>query len=59
VKTTVSDLGYADFSEWYIGHSGSTYWTKKDSKKDISQNRTLLDISKYTAAGKTRCRHTK
>jgi hypothetical protein len=24
-------IGYADFSEWFIGHSGSTYWTKKDS----------------------------
>ena len=33
VKSTVSDLGYADFSEWFIGHSGSTYWTKKDSEK--------------------------
>ena len=33
VKTTISDLGYAHFSEWFIGHSGSTYWTKKDSDK--------------------------
>ena len=33
VKTTISDLGYYDFSEWFIGHSGSTYWTKKDSEK--------------------------
>src|SRR4249920_4219688 len=33
VKTTISDLGYADFSEWFIGHSGSTYWTKKESEK--------------------------
>ncbi|MGB7956232.1 MAG: hypothetical protein WCF23_19845 [Candidatus Nitrosopolaris sp.] len=33
VKTTISDLGYADFSEWFIGHSGSKYWTKKDSEK--------------------------
>ena len=33
VKTTISDLGYADFSEWFIGHSGSTYWTKKDTEK--------------------------
>jgi hypothetical protein len=33
VKTTISALGYADFSEWFIGHSGSTYWTKKDSEK--------------------------
>jgi hypothetical protein len=33
VKTTISDLGYADFSEWFIVHSGSTYWTKKDIEK--------------------------
>ena len=33
VKTTVSDLGYQDFSEYFIGHSGSTYWTKKESEK--------------------------
>jgi integrase len=28
VKTTISDLGYFDFSEYFIGHSGSTYWRK-------------------------------
>jgi hypothetical protein len=33
VKTTISDLGYADFSEWFIGHSGSKCWAKKDSEK--------------------------
>src|ERR687885_1258605 len=33
VKTTISDLGFADFSEWFIGHSGSTYWRKKESEK--------------------------
>ena len=32
VKTTISDLGYYDFSE-YFGHSGSTYWRKKDAEK--------------------------
>jgi hypothetical protein len=32
VKTTISDLGY-DFSEYFIGHSGSTYWTKKGAEK--------------------------
>ena len=32
VKTTISDLDYSDFSEWFIGHAGSTYWTKKDSE---------------------------
>ena len=30
VKTTISDLGYADYSEYFIGHSGSTCWRKKD-----------------------------
>jgi integrase len=34
VKTTISDLGYQDFSEYFIGHSGSTYWTKKESEKE-------------------------
>ncbi|MGH9974841.1 MAG: tyrosine-type recombinase/integrase [Nitrososphaeraceae archaeon] len=33
VKTTISDLGYQDFSEYFIGHSGSMYWTKKESEK--------------------------
>jgi integrase len=33
VKTTISDLGYSDYSEYFIGHSGSTYWQKKDSEK--------------------------
>ncbi|MGD1837266.1 MAG: tyrosine-type recombinase/integrase [Nitrososphaeraceae archaeon] len=33
VKTTISDLGYSDYSEWFIGHSGSTYWRKKEGDK--------------------------
>jgi integrase len=33
VKTAISDLGYADYSDYFIGHSGSTYWRKKDSEK--------------------------
>jgi hypothetical protein len=33
VKSTISDLCYGDYSEWFIGHSGSTYWRKKDSEK--------------------------
>jgi integrase len=33
VKSTISDLGYSDFSEYFIGHSGSTYWRKKESEK--------------------------
>jgi hypothetical protein len=34
VKTTISDLGYSDYSEWFIGHAGSTYWRKKDNEKE-------------------------
>ena len=33
VKTTISDLGYSDYSEWFIGHAGSTYWEKKIAKR--------------------------
>jgi hypothetical protein len=32
-KTTIADLGYSDYSKWFIGHSGSTYWRKKESEK--------------------------
>ena len=33
VKTTISDLGYADYSAYFIGHSVSTWWRKKEPKK--------------------------
>ena len=33
VKTTISDLGYQDFSDFFIGHAGSTYWRKPESEK--------------------------
>ena len=33
VKTTISDLGYVDYSEYFIGHSVSTCWRKKESEK--------------------------
>ena len=33
VKSTISDLGYADYSEWFISHARSTYWRKKGSEK--------------------------
>ena len=50
VKTTISDLGYSDYSEWFIGHSGSTYWRKKDNEKaeifkKIEPYLTFLNIS--------------
>jgi integrase len=56
VKTTISDLGYSDFSEWFIGHSGSTYWTKKDSEKGeifrkVEPYLTFLNIVKLERQG--------
>jgi integrase len=56
VKTTISDLGYSDFSEWFIGHSGSTYWTKKDSEKaelfqKIESYLTFLNIHQLERQG--------
>ena len=33
VKITIADLGYSDYSDWFIGHSGSTYWRKNITKK--------------------------
>ena len=33
VKTTISDLAYAKYSEYFIGDAGSTCWPKKDSEK--------------------------
>ena len=33
VKSIISDLGYSDFSEWYIGHAGSTYYRRSDKDK--------------------------
>jgi integrase len=30
VKTTVSKHANSDFSEWILGHSGSTYWDSED-----------------------------
>lgn len=49
VKTTISDLGYQDYSEWFISHSGSTYWRKKESEKaeifrKVEPYLTFLDV---------------
>ncbi|HJU35496.1 MAG TPA: site-specific integrase [Nitrososphaera sp.] len=56
VKTKISDLGYQDFSEWFIGHAGSTYWRKKDSEKaelfrKIEPYLTFLDITGLESKG--------
>jgi integrase len=56
VKSTISDLGYSDYSEWFIGHSGSTYWRKKESEKaelfkKIEPYLTYLDYSELETKG--------
>jgi integrase len=47
-KTTISDLGYGDFSEWYLGHKGSSYYNASDPAKidlfrKIEPSLTFLD----------------
>jgi integrase len=56
VKSTISDLGYQDYSEWYIGHSGSTYYRKTEAEKlaifkKIEPYLTYLDYSELEAKG--------
>jgi integrase len=56
VKSTISDLGHSDFSEWFIGHDGSTYYRKKESEKaeifqKIEPYLTFLDFAKLEAKG--------
>jgi integrase len=56
VKSTISDLGYSDFSEWFIGHDGSTYYRKKESEKaeifrKVAPYLTFLDFAKLEANG--------
>ena len=56
IKSTISDLGYADYSEWFIGHAGSTYWRKKDNEKaeifqKIEPYLTFLNIQQLNRQG--------
>lgn len=56
VKSTISDLGYSDFSEWFIGHSGSTYYRKSDKEKfelfrKIEPYLTYLDFASLERKG--------
>ena len=32
-KSTIADVSSSDYSEWWIGHSGSTYYRKSDKEK--------------------------
>jgi hypothetical protein len=56
VKTTISDLGYQDFSEFFIGHVGSEYHTQTEAKKTelfrkIEPYLTFLDVAQLEARG--------
>lgn len=56
VKTTIANLGYSDYSEWFIGHAGSTYWTSPDKEKaatfvKIEPYLTFLNYSELEAIG--------
>ncbi len=49
VRSTISDLGFGDFSEYFIGHKGSTYYTKTDKQiaemfSKIESHLTFLDF---------------
>ena len=55
-KSAISDLGYSDYSEWFIGHAGFTYWRKKDKEKaeifkKIEPYLTFLDIQQLERKG--------
>jgi integrase len=49
VKSTISDLGYGDFSEYFIGHIGSTYYRRTENDKieifrKVEPYLTFLDV---------------
>jgi integrase len=56
VKSTISDLGHGDYAEYYIGHEGSTYYSKTEADKlniykKIEPYLTYLDYSGLDAKG--------
>jgi len=57
IKTTIADLGYSDYSDWFIGHSGSTYWRKNIREgRNISKDWTISNFSQCPAIKNTRRR---
>jgi integrase len=59
VKTVISDEVGGDYSEWFLGHSGSVYYTKKESeRREIYLTKcmkylTFLDYIALEARGKS------
>jgi hypothetical protein len=58
VKTVISDQTDQDYSEWFVGHSKSPYYTKKEpERREIYATKcmkyvTFLDYSTLEATGK-------
>lgn len=58
VKTVISDQVGQDYSEWFLGHSKSPYYTKKEiNKREIYATKcmkylTFLDYTTLEARGK-------
>ncbi|HEY9386168.1 MAG TPA: tyrosine-type recombinase/integrase [Nitrososphaeraceae archaeon] len=58
VKTVISDQTNQDYSEWFLGHNKSPYYTKKESeRREIYATKcmkylTFLDYSTLEATGK-------
>jgi integrase len=59
VKTVISDEVGGDYSEWFLGHDGSVYYTKKESeRREIYLTKcmkylTFLDYTAVEARGKS------
>lgn len=59
VKTVISDEAGVDYSEWFLGHSGSVYYTKKESdRREVYVTKcmkylTFLDYAILEARGKS------
>jgi integrase len=59
VKTVMSDQGLQDYSEWFLGHSKSPYYTKKELARRVIYARqcmkylTFLDYTMLESTGKS------
>jgi integrase len=58
VKTTISNAGYFDFSEFFIGHKHSTYWSTDDEEKirvfrEVEDRLSYMDLKAIEARSAT------
>ena len=56
VKSTISNAGFSDFSEWFVGHKHSEYWNVDDEEKidvfkRIEDRLTYLDVTMIEQKG--------